>query len=94
MDIPRAKALIEQQRCRWRSQASDVAVARRAERAYLGIAIMFMFLSFSLSLLLPAVRALIFPCCFLTAAMAYWQSWRFRQVRNLLRGSDATTDSP
>jgi hypothetical protein len=39
MDRLKAKALIDLQRRRWRSQATDVALARRAQRACLGLAV-------------------------------------------------------
>src|ERR1035441_4777014 len=38
MDKLKAAELIQQQRRRWRSQASDLAIARRAERAYFALA--------------------------------------------------------
>jgi cobalamin biosynthesis protein CobD/CbiB len=93
MDKSKAKALIELHRRRWRSKASDDSIARRAQRTYFGIAMMCVCLAFSMSLLLPKARVIIFPGYFLAAAIACWASWRFRQIRNLLSDSDAKTDS-
>jgi cobalamin biosynthesis protein CobD/CbiB len=93
MDKSKAKALIELHRHRWRSEASDDSIARRAQRTYFGIAMMCVCLAFSMSLLLPALRVIIFPGYFVAAAIAYWVSWRFRQIRKLLSDSDAKTDS-
>jgi hypothetical protein len=92
MDKSKAKALIELQRRRWRSEASDDSIARRAQRLYFVIAMACVSLAFSLSLLLPTARVIIYPGSFLAAAIAYWVSWRFGQIRKLLSDSDAKTD--
>jgi len=93
MDQSKARTLILLHRRRWRSDASDDAIARRAQRAYFGIAMMFVGVAFSMSLLQPAARVIIFPGYFLAAAIAGRASWRFRQIRKLLTDADAKTNS-
>src|SRR4051812_28142064 len=96
MDKSTAKALIDQQRRRWRSQGPDVIVARRAERAYLICAGVFAGAA-------PAFLALyqhpglfpriVEPAGFLIgAAILFWQSRRFTQIRRLLSTPGAKTD--
>jgi hypothetical protein len=93
MDKSKAMALIELHRRRWRSKASDDSIARRAQRTYVGIAMMFVCVAFSMSFVLPAARVIIFPGYSLGAAIAYWASWRFRKIRKPLSDSNAKTDS-
>ncbi len=87
--------MIHQQRRRWQSQESDLAIARRAERAYSGLSKMF------------AIVALIFVALarnhppfvmgavgfVVGSAILFWQSKQFAEVQKILAESDQETDS-
>jgi hypothetical protein len=97
MDKLKAAELIQQQRRRWRSQASDLAIARRAERAYFALAMGYVCIAASFIALYQ--HSSLFPRIvgpmgfFIGAAILYWQSRRFTQIRRLLSATDGKTDS-
>jgi Flp pilus assembly protein TadB len=95
MDKLEAAALIKQQRRRWQSQESDRAIAERAERAYFGLAMMYVCIAISLALLLPTLTAKVMAAAgfVFCAVILYLQSRRFAQVRKFLAASDAKPDS-
>jgi len=89
MDKLKAEEMIRQQRRRWRSQDTDIAIARRAERAYIGCAMMFVSVAAALSLLFQALPARIVGSAgfILGALVFYCYSRRFTQVRKMLADS-------
>jgi hypothetical protein len=93
MNKLKATALIDQHRRRWRSQGSDDAIARRAERTYLGLALMNACMAAAFAALFhasgPLPRIALPVSCLIAGAIYYWQSRRFTQIRRLLSGSDA-----
>jgi hypothetical protein len=95
MDKSTAIALIEKQRRRWGSQASDEVVARRAERVFRGLAAAWLCIGVSLSAVQHTTMfRILHAATFLFGAVIfYWQSRRFAQVRKLLSSSDAKTDT-
>ena len=93
MNESKAAALIEQHRRRWRSAASDDAIARRAERTYLALAIMHAGMVPVFAGLFHAAGFLLsvgLPVAFLIAGAIYFrQSRRFTQIRRHLSEADA-----
>jgi CHASE2 domain-containing sensor protein len=95
MNKSKATVLIEQHRRRWRSQASDEVIVRRAERTYLALAILHIGLVGVFAALFPAAGFLprAVPVAFLIAGVAYfWESRRFTQIRRCLSETDAKID--
>jgi hypothetical protein len=94
MDKQKAAEMIECQRRRWRSQDSDSAIARRAERAYFALAMLFVCIGTSLTLVqrTPFGRVVSLVGCLFGALGFYFHGRRFGQIRKLLASSDATSD--
>jgi nitrate reductase gamma subunit len=91
MDQTKALALIDQQRRWWRRQDTDLAIARRAERIFFRVALVY--LIFAPLLFAAATNpkhhilytvAGIFLCC---GVFLFWRSRRFTQALRVL--SDA-----
>ena len=80
MNKSKATALIDQHRLRWRSQGTDYAIARRAERTYLGLSVMNAGMVAAFAALFHASGPwprIALPVGFLIAgAIYYWQSRR------------------
>jgi hypothetical protein len=95
MNKLKAEEMIQKQRRRWRSQDSDMAIARRAERVYLALGGAFLCIASSFivlyqhSGLLPKIGGAGF---YIGAVIFFWHSRRFGQIRKLLADSDAKTD--
>lgn len=97
MEKSAALKLIEKHRQFWRSRESDADIARRAERIYLGIGLMF--IGFGLIDLVDSVssdrltsyRISFAAIVFSAGALLCWQSYRFALVRRLF--TDAESDS-
>jgi hypothetical protein len=93
MDQRKATELIERQRRRWRSQDSDLAIAQRAERVYVSLAIAYVCFAAVLSPLQHTLFARsVILIGFLSGAIAlFWHSRRFRQIRMSLLTPDVKT---
>jgi hypothetical protein len=92
MNKTQASALIQQQRRFWRSQESDPAIARRAERVFFRVALVY-FISGPVFLGIASypthhnVYAL--AVTFLICGMClFWRSRRFTQVLRVLSETD------
>jgi len=86
MNNLKASQMIARQRRRWHSQDSDLAIARRAERVYFGLAIMYMGIGTSLTLVQRTQfgRAAILAGFLFGALLFIWKSHRFAQIRRML----------
>jgi len=91
MDKHKAAEMIERQRRRWRSQDSDLAIARRAERIYFALAIVYACLGTAAGLVQHTwfARAAILTGFLSGAIILCWQSRRFGLIRKSLVISDA-----
>ncbi len=82
-------SLLEKQRQRWQSQESDAALARRAQRIYLRLSLIYLLVAvafFSLFSAAPmSLRVLGATGCFISAFIFYWQSRRFGKLRSNLK---------
>jgi len=94
MDKAKALALIDQQRRCWRWQAPDTALARRAERVFFRVALVYfigalLFLGIGSFLGVHVFYAMAGTLLF-CGAFLFWRSRRFTEVLRVL--SDAKTD--
>ena len=92
-----AKKLIEKHRRHWHSQESDIAVARRAERNYFGVGLMFVGIALidliesALGAGLTTYRITFAAIILSVGAFFWWQSYRFTRIRRML--TDTETNS-
>jgi len=86
MDRNKAAEIIERQRRRWHSQDSDVNIARRAERVYFRLAVIYVGVGTLLTLVQPTpfAQVAILAGFFFGASLFFWQGRRFTQIRKLL----------
>jgi hypothetical protein len=87
MDKLKAAEIIAKQRRRWRSQDSDLAIARRAERVYLALGCSYLCLASSFVALFQHssfFARIAGPAgFFIGAVIFFWHSRRFGQIRKL-----------
>jgi hypothetical protein len=88
MDKLKAAEIIQKQRRRWRSQDSDLAIARRAERVYLALGCLYLCIVSSFIALYQhssLFARIAGPAGFVAGAVVfYWHSRRFGEIRKLL----------
>ena len=95
MNKLKAAEIIQKQRRLWRSQDSDLAIARRDERVYFSLAMMDVAVGISLTLVLDTQfgRVAILVGFLVGACLFLFHSRRFSQIRKLLVDSDAKTET-
>jgi hypothetical protein len=95
MNKSKALALVQQLRRRWRSQESDTAIARRAERVFFRVALVyFIFCPVFVGVAILSVRPVYYILAgtfLICGALLFWRSRRFSQVLRVLLdgGADA-----
>jgi F0F1-type ATP synthase assembly protein I len=87
--MSKSSNLLAKQRQRWQSQESDDALARRAQRIYLRLSLIYLLCAVAFFTLLSsaatALRVLGATGCFIGAFIFYWQSRRFAKIRSGLK---------